>query len=175
MKYLSSQRGYTLLFAVLTSSLVLGVAAFILSISRKQLQLASTARESMHAFYAADSGIECMVNDPQSYTLNNPDGTVSTNYSFICNGISVQRLYSLVPNETYIDSNNVPHAAHGTTVRLNFLPACAIVKLYVYTDNATGKKYNIIQSRGYNLCTAALAPDSTPKIVERALQISYQY
>ena len=54
-----NQRGYTLLFAVLTASLVLGVAVFILSISRGQFLLASAARESTYAIYAADSGIEC--------------------------------------------------------------------------------------------------------------------
>lgn len=51
--------GYTLLFAVLVSSIVLGVALSILSISRRELLLSSNARESQYAFYAADSGLEC--------------------------------------------------------------------------------------------------------------------
>ena len=57
---LTYRRGYTLLFAVLVASLVLGVAVFILSISRKQYILSSTARNSMYALYAADSGLECL-------------------------------------------------------------------------------------------------------------------
>src|ERR1035437_10295519 len=58
-KIFGKQGGYTLLFAVLTAALVLGVAVFILSVSRGQYLLASTARESTYAIYAADSGIEC--------------------------------------------------------------------------------------------------------------------
>lgn len=63
MKTTHNQRkldgGYTLLFAVLVSSIVLGVALSILSISRRELLLSSNARESQFAFYAADSGLEC--------------------------------------------------------------------------------------------------------------------
>jgi hypothetical protein len=51
--------GYTLLFAVLVSAIVLGVAVSILNIARKELILTSGARESQFAFYAADTGYEC--------------------------------------------------------------------------------------------------------------------
>jgi Tfp pilus assembly protein PilX len=51
--------GYTLLFAVLVTSIVLSVSISILSISRKEFVLSTSARESQFAFYAADSGLEC--------------------------------------------------------------------------------------------------------------------
>ena len=60
-KKVSSKKGYTLLFAVIVSVLLLSIAAFILSVSRKQAILSSSARDSIYAFYAADSGLECAV------------------------------------------------------------------------------------------------------------------
>lgn len=76
--------GYTLLFAVLISSIVLGVALSILSISRRELLLSSNARESQYAFYAADSGLECAVyND---YYKNAFAG--APNPSLTCKGVS---------------------------------------------------------------------------------------
>ncbi len=59
MKLKYTQSGYTLLFAVIISSLVLSVAMFILSVSKKQFQLATAARESMKASYNAKSAREC--------------------------------------------------------------------------------------------------------------------
>lgn len=55
----SSKAGYTLLFAVLVSALVLAIGISILNISKKEFLLSSGARESSIAIYAADSGIEC--------------------------------------------------------------------------------------------------------------------
>src|ERR1035437_2933646 len=71
-KILREQNGYTLLFAVLTASLVLSVAVFILSVSRGQYLLASTARESTYAIYAADSGLECAANIATSLSTTTP-------------------------------------------------------------------------------------------------------
>jgi Tfp pilus assembly protein PilX len=54
-----AERGYTLLFAVLVTAIVLSVAISILSIARKEFSLSVSARESQFAFYAADGGLEC--------------------------------------------------------------------------------------------------------------------
>lgn len=55
------EKGYTLLFAVLVSSLVLAIAISILTISKKEFLLATSARDSASAFYSADAGLECAV------------------------------------------------------------------------------------------------------------------
>jgi len=52
------KKGYTLLFSVLVSSLLLAVGISILNISKKEFLLATSARDSSSAFYAADSSIE---------------------------------------------------------------------------------------------------------------------
>src|SRR3989344_6514941 len=74
MIFKKKNKGYTLLFAVLTAALVLGVTVFILSVSRKQFILSTTARESTFAIYAADSGIECMALHGAELSIHNlPD------------------------------------------------------------------------------------------------------
>ena len=56
---LKSNKGYTLLFAVLVSSVVLSIGISILTISKKEFLLSASAKDSTSAFYAADTGIEC--------------------------------------------------------------------------------------------------------------------
>lgn len=53
------ERGFAMLFAVLTSSALLAIGLSIFSLTIKELALSSSGRESQAAFYAADSGIEC--------------------------------------------------------------------------------------------------------------------
>ena len=58
-KSLMNNRGFTLLFAVLVSTLVLSVGASIISIALKQIILSGSARDSQFAFYASNTGVEC--------------------------------------------------------------------------------------------------------------------
>jgi hypothetical protein len=55
----NSQAGFSVLFAALIGGLLLSVGVAILSITLKQITLASAGRESQKAFYAADTGTEC--------------------------------------------------------------------------------------------------------------------
>jgi hypothetical protein len=55
----NTTRGFTLLLAVLVSSILLALGFAIYNIAVKQVILSSAGRESQFAFYAADSGIEC--------------------------------------------------------------------------------------------------------------------
>lgn len=52
-------RGFTILFAVLVSSLVLALGIGIANITLKEIILSGTGRDSQFAFYAADTGTEC--------------------------------------------------------------------------------------------------------------------
>lgn len=58
-KQVKNEKGFTLLFAVLVSVLVLAVGASIISIALKQVILSGAGRESQYAFYAANTGVEC--------------------------------------------------------------------------------------------------------------------
>src|SRR3990167_11151100 len=55
----SSQRGFTLLFAVLIGSLLFSVGIAIAHLSLKEIVLSSAGKESEKAFFAADTGTEC--------------------------------------------------------------------------------------------------------------------
>ena len=166
MRYISSQRGYTLLFAVLTAALVLGVAVFITNISRKQYILASTARDSMFAIYAADSGIDCA-----ALAVNSGSGIASTSFGnapIPCAG----NVYTPLN-----DSSHIPLVSWTyQTIALDN-KECAIVKLTFMLDSS-GAPETIVDSSGYNVCTAVgqpLGPDTSQnsQAVERALRLTY--
>lgn len=55
----NNQKGFTLLFAVITSSLMLAVGLAIANIAFKGITLSSGANASQRAFYAANTGLEC--------------------------------------------------------------------------------------------------------------------
>lgn len=164
MKTTHNQRkldgGYTLLFAVLVSSIVLGVALSILSISRRELLLSSNARESQYAFYAADSGLECA-------SYNDLVGNVfsgSSNPTVTCKGISPVTVSSnsLNANETvYTYTFNLPVDNLDTGVVSQMCASVSVVKditeiksLDAATGNliTTGTKVStVIDSDGYNV------------------------
>ena len=54
-----AKRGFTLLIAVLATSIILSISLGIFDIITKEMKLASLGRESQIAFYAADAGEEC--------------------------------------------------------------------------------------------------------------------
>lgn len=54
-----TEKGFTLLLAVLVASIVLILATSIFQIARKEITLSSLGRDSQFAFYSADSGAEC--------------------------------------------------------------------------------------------------------------------
>ncbi len=148
------KRGYTLLFAVLVASLALGVAVFILSVSRKQYILSAAARESMYSMYASDSGIECGALDPLRNDWGNGAGSPSR--SFSCAGLTqsitflrrypadfdksdsnFDKYYTDIYGDkhyAYVDSQgNTPYPQYEADFRLGF-------KEYSRTSPTSGKE-----------------------------------
>jgi hypothetical protein len=82
------QRGFTLLVAVVLSSVALAIGLSLLNISYKQVLLASAAKQSQNAFYAADSVLECALYFDQQLDAFNYI-TAAPAASIICNGITV--------------------------------------------------------------------------------------
>ena len=191
MNKLYNNRGYTLLFASLTAALVLGVAVFILSVSRRQFLLSANARNSMYAIYAADSGIECSalrnsdLSDSGTYnlisstTLQGPPGS---SFNMSCAGKNVKMDIVTDPSKI-INTNNF--FTSDISQAVGFLYAggltCAELRIstgkYGTADNESAK---VFESRGYNLCkedpiTKLWSPDtSSPSLVERALRLTYK-
>jgi hypothetical protein len=57
----NNKQGFALLFSVLISSLMLTIGLSIFGIALKELAISTAARQSVHAFFAADSGRECLI------------------------------------------------------------------------------------------------------------------
>jgi len=175
---IAQKRGYTLLFAVVISSLVLGIAAFILSVSRKQFVLASAARESSAAVYAADSGIECEVEAYNVVKQTFPVQSGSTQIN--CAGNSITFTFSTVTlssadaQSMKIDTS---HPVYQTPQIVLALPGngCALMTI---TDgigsDLGGYHKTVIDSRGYNIGTALSCPTAIPRTLERALRLVYE-
>ena len=172
----NNQKGYTLLFAVLTAALVLGVAVFILSISRGQFLLASAARESTYAIYAADSGIECAAKAVSETVVSTSSGQA---IPMTCLGKSVpiQALSGDSGNSAINGLYNVGQSSLYVDLGDN---RCAQLTVFKGMSQAGGHGDSVVQieSRGYNYCSyTGLIPNgpatANPKVVERAMRLTY--
>ncbi len=54
-----NNKGFTLLFAVLVSTMIISISATVISIALRQTIISGTTRESQYAFYAANTILEC--------------------------------------------------------------------------------------------------------------------
>ena len=140
------KRGFTLLFAALTASLILAVSLSILSISLRESQLSGVARDSQFAFYAADAGVECVL----YWDL-------------------VHDAFNIDPATRVIECVGQINAVGGATGRSNFtlnFPGqsyCVNVEVVRTPGPAT-----TIRSRGTNTCDV-----TNPRRVERAIIVNY--
>ena len=165
---IKNNKGYTLLFAVLVSALVLSVGISILNIGKKEFLLASSARESVTAFYAADTGIECAAfydSDPQNQFVNvNYPGGFSAN-SINCGILTV---------DSYMIQSGAGQDTFTFDMKLEN-NSCAIVEVIkitwpVNTTNIRSSGYNMGWNDGTKRCTTP-----SPRRVERVLYYSYSY
>lgn len=158
------QKGYTLLFAVLLSSMVLSIAVSVLNLARKEIILSSGARESAAAIYIADGAIDCavMYDNTQAFTSGGDESIVCDNTSipvtFSTPAVTYDRYTFYVSDKKGIDS------------------PCARVTVDRYAAQAPNPAKTFIEARGYNLgynsvTGACDAPH--PKKVERAFRYSY--
>ena len=150
-------KGFTVLFAVIVSAIVLAIGVSIANITLKQIVISSAGRESQIAFYAADSGAECALY--QDLMQSNIFSTSTETYSsFDCFGQGVE-------------FGDFPVVANGTSATTTFVAKflnsnyCAKVKVSKHDGKTT------IDSRGYNICPQDGV--TNPRILERGLQIDY--
>jgi hypothetical protein len=181
----SDRRGYTLLFAVLTAALALGVAVFIMDVTRKQYELAVASRNSIYSFYAADSGIECAVNASNWTTAFSSttggtlscDGAQAALSSVSSPQISPSGLVVADPGNPsgnpirqWIVSIPLTYTVNSLTIR-----ECAAITFTTGWSTSNSQAITVTDSRGYNLCTSAVPPvpnSTNPETVERALRLS---
>lgn len=185
---LKNNKGFSLLFAVFISTLVLVVGASIISVSLRQLKLSGLARDSQFAFYAANTGIECAMywdlresyaNDPVFISSNSQ--TPRDSSAPDAGAITCARLFFIDEDadncDDPIDENNTwcvdSDAEEATSYfRLKeFQDVDYCVDVLVKKEKITIPKERIkttIEARGYNTCD-----NSNPNRLERGLRVIY--
>lgn len=156
----NNEKGFTLLLALLITSIALAIGVSILNITLKEFILANITRDSEIAFYAADTGIECALfwDEPEQNVF--VDGG-----NVICLGET-----TVVPTPG-TDSTNTFERTWGSPQR------CAVVtveKLDCQERDATlpsGLICTTIESRGYNRSCDDINTDV--RTVERGLRALY--
>lgn len=168
--------GYTLLFSVLVSSIVLAVGISILTISKKEFLLSSSARESIVAFYAADSGLECGIFNDSS---GNFSTTTEIDAKVKCFGeVLINPTKDLKDTFSYVSSESGSVGTFTFHVNKTGSSACAVVSVRKYIKDYLGEDtiFTQIISDGYNLgwnSTAGTCTDSSPKRVQREIEQNF--
>lgn len=173
MKTPSTKKGYTLLFAVIVATIVLGIATFILSISRKQFILSSTARDSTVAIYAADGGIECAAENLGS-------GLATSSYSGrlpACGSPtgSYWQVFSIYDTSGHLATTSFYMPASSVNGVAPAAAPCVWVQVGQWYSGS-GSIVTSIESRGYNIGWNPSTQDCSvngPRKVERALRLRY--
>jgi len=75
------QAGFAMLITLVVVSVILAVGLSLAQITLKQIDLSITARDSQVAFYAANSGIECLQAERQTF---DPAISILTELEFNC-------------------------------------------------------------------------------------------
>ncbi len=159
-----NRAGFTLLIAIIITSMLLVVSFVVVNIALKQLVLASASRESQYAFYAADAGTECAVYwDLKGGPISSFD--INTAGTITCSGQTVSTGSQSVPTipaqPSVIGGGGV---ANRTSIfSINFTKGCAIVRVTKAANGSTN-----IDSRGYNTCDT-----SAVRRFERGVTLTY--
>jgi len=136
----SKNKGFALLFSVLLSSLLLTIGLSIFSIALKELAISTAARQSVHAFYAADSGRECVLYwDGKKGQIPGLSGVESLSGNIKCGNASL--------------------AIHGDN---NFSPMITVIPKIFLTSDTDGPNFDLtITKKMYNLSDPASMYETT--------------
>lgn len=144
------ERGFTLLLATLTASLLLILGSAIFGLIRKEVILSSLGRDSQFAFYAADTSAECAL-------------YMDIRHSVFTTGTTTARC-----DEQLLGT--IPVAPiDGSAATFEYQPngLCARVSVSKKSTNP----HTIIDARGYNTTCAQIG--TNPRALERAVEIFY--
>ncbi len=173
MKYMKthSQKGFVALFAVLLATVVLSISIGIANISYKEVVLSSSAREANSAFFAADSGAECMLFHDLKLGLFTAPGAFA---DISCFGQNPSDAFEFSPIP--YDNEGIEDAyAFGYQYDLG--DSCAKIELHKNVEE-NGVYYTKIEAKGYNMSCAqkdSILPGTAiaSRLVERAVRASY--
>lgn len=144
--------GFVILFSIVVSAIVLLITAGMFRIASQETILSATSRESLRAFYAADSGIECALGNEVGTAVPLPD-------PITCNGST----HDLDVDGTFVVSFTDENV-------------CARVTITESIDPDTNVVSRQVVSRGFNsLCDLSTGnPDYNYRsLVERSIRIRF--
>ena len=151
---LKKPRGFTLLVALIFTSVILSVGLALSDVAYKQSILVAASRQSEFAFYNADSALECALEQDQVFdTFDYASG--ATTGSFVCEGQTVNYV-NPVSSPTRTATFSIPCAAGGSNANVT-----------VY-KKASGSPTTNFYANGFNDCD----PTDVQRL-ERGLQAKY--
>ncbi len=159
-----TQRGFTLLIAVIFMSVMLSFGLALSSIGYKQQVLASGSIESQYAFYVADTALECALYADQQQDLfaySKYDGKPK---SLTCDGTTVAAV-QFSSSESLI-----------STARLSFDAGtrCADVTVYKYTTPQPPSNLStFLYAVGYDVSCDVLVNPDVARFVSRGVSAHY--
>lgn len=165
------KKGFTVLYAVLTASLLLSIGASIYGTSIKDLVLTGSASDSQRAIYAADSAFECAWYwDSIAGGGSNAfaSSTVAGGSTIVCAG---QTIVLDNGDECSVDIPGIG-VSYINSCEFNFdigtgdLCTSATVNVTQYVTTA-GQDRAVFRLDGFSSC------DPTERRVQRTVEISY--
>jgi len=154
-------RGFTLLLAVLISSILIALGGSLFDIVSKEILLSSAGRESQFAFYAADTGVECALywDGKGMFSSSTPP---TTGNPIMCGGMTVTDFQYTpdTPGDAYTYTATFSFEYDG--VLTNPCTTVQVVRAYRPAPQTS------INSYGHNTCVL-----SSPTRLERAIRVTY--
>ena len=147
-----TSRGFTLLFSVLTASLLMVISFSVFRLTLKEAQLTTSVKDSQRAFYAADVGIECALYWDFQTVRSAFDPTDTSTRTIECLGVPFTVTGNGGPTQTFI---------------LNLTTANYCVEISI-AKQSSPTRLTTLQSRGFSVCDL-----SHPRRVERAIDVTY--
>lgn len=155
VKNKTKERGFVLLYSILVSGIILSVGLSLGNILYKQVLLSSVAKSSIFAYYAADSGRECVGfwNERRAF---NPE---NAGQNIICGESGLSGVSSSGSNYFIV----LPGQFGEETT------SCSVVT--IQTVDPDNDVFQAI-SKGYNVsCDGVNDLANNPRAVERAVDI----
>jgi hypothetical protein len=179
------KKGFTLLFAVLVSTLVLAVGASIISMALRQVLLSGVGRDSQFAFYASNTGIECALywdlnggvvfatssasEDPNNVVCAGNDAEVTVEDDTVPGSSdSATSRFRIVFGDESDEDIGVGNNAQMQNIDLPYCVDVSVTKFATTTTDGRNRIGTDILARGYNTCD----PEN-PRRIERGLELSY--
>lgn len=165
-KYKNTNGGFTILYAILLTVVVLTIGLSLLSVLVQQISLSGAERESGLSFYVSDSGMECAL-----YWDITGDA-FRTGSPIRCDG-NAPLAPGIVPTITPLSPPTLVEETY--TFNVSFPDGCANVKVIKIVDTVpipVRVSTTTIQSRGYNTNCPPTA-SVKPWRLERGLETNY--